>query len=72
MVRYSKGEEPTLPRHPNCRCVYIPVVGDTFEDNELNELTNSIRGAENYEKWREAEAKKQEEIKPVKMLVQRW
>lgn len=63
---FKRGEEPTLPRHPNCRCVYIPVVGDTFEDNELNELTNSIRGAENYEKWREAEAKKQEEIKPVK------
>lgn len=63
---FRRGEEPTLPRHPNCRCVYIPVVSDTFEDNELNELTNSVRGAENYEKWREAEAKKQEEIKPVK------
>lgn len=63
---FKRGEEPTLPRHPNCRCVYIPVVSDTFEDNELNELTNSVRGAENYEKWREAEAKKQEEIKPVK------
>lgn len=60
---FKRGEEPTLPRHPNCRCVYIPVVSDTFEDNELNELTNSVRGAENYEKWREAEAKKQEEIK---------
>lgn len=56
---YTKGEEPTLPRHPNCRCTYIPVTKDTFEDNELNELTGSIRGAENYEKWREAEAKKQ-------------
>lgn len=63
---FKRGEEPTLPRHPNCRCVYIPVVSDTFEDNELNELTNSVRGNENYEKWREAEAKKQEEIKPVK------
>lgn len=63
---FKRGEEPTLPRHPNCRCVYIPVVSDTFEDNELNELTGSVRGAENYEKWREAEAKKQEEIKPVK------
>lgn len=29
--------------------------------NELNELTGSVRGAENYEKWREAEAKKQNE-----------
>ena len=55
---FKRGEEPTLPRHPNCRCVYIPVVSDTFEDNELNELTGSVRGAENYEKWREAEAKK--------------
>lgn len=54
---FKRGEEPTLPRHPNCRCVYIPVVSDTFEDNELNELTGSVRGAENYEKWREAEAK---------------
>lgn len=53
---FKRGEEPTLPRHPNCRCVYIPVVSDTFEDNELNELTGSVRGAENYEKWREAEA----------------
>lgn len=33
--------------------MYIPVVSDTFEDNELNELTGSVRGAENYEKWRE-------------------
>lgn len=65
---FKKGEEPTLPRHPNCRCVYIPVVSDTFEDNELNELTGSVRGAENYEKWREAEAKKQEEVKPVEKV----
>lgn len=65
---FKRGEEPTLPRHPNCRCVYIPVVNDTFEDNELNELTGSVRGAENYEKWREAEAKKQEEVKPVEKV----
>lgn len=52
--RYKRGKEPTLPRHPNCRCVYIPVVSDTFGDNELNELTGSVRGAENYEKWKEA------------------
>lgn len=48
---YDLGKEPTLPRHPNCRCVYIPVVGDEFKPNELNELTGSIRGAENYNKW---------------------
>lgn len=65
---FRRGEEPTLPRHPNCRCVYIPVVSDTFEDNELNELTGSVRGAENYEKWREAEAKKQEEVKIVEKV----
>ena len=58
-TKYKRGEEPTLPRHPNCRCVYIPVVSATFGDNELNELTGSIRGAENYEKWRKAEAEKQ-------------
>lgn len=55
---YKLGEEPSLPRHPNCRCWYIPVVKDTFEDNELNELTRSVRGAENYEKWKEKEAAK--------------
>lgn len=49
--QYKRGEEPTLPRHPNCRCIYIPVVEDTFSAGELNELTNSARGAENYEKW---------------------
>lgn len=65
---FKRGEEPTLPRHPNCRCVYIPVVSDTFDGNELNELTGSVRGAENYEKWREAEAKKQEEVKPVEKV----
>jgi SPP1 gp7 family putative phage head morphogenesis protein len=65
---FKRGEEPTLPRHPNCRCVYIPVVSDTFEDNELNELTGSVRGAENYEKWREAEAKKQEEAKEAQTI----
>jgi SPP1 gp7 family putative phage head morphogenesis protein len=53
--QYKMGEEPTLPRHPNCRCIYIPIVPDTFGDNELNELTGSVRGAENYEKWRKAE-----------------
>lgn len=65
---FKRGEEPTLPRHPNCRCVYIPVVSDTFEDNELNELTGSVRGAENYEKWREAEAKKAGGGKPVEKV----
>lgn len=50
---YDLGKEPTLPRHPNCRCVYIPVVEDTFKSNELNELTGSIRGSENYSKWME-------------------
>lgn len=55
---YERGKEPTLPRHPNCRCVYIPVVEDTFKDNELNELTHSVRGAENYEKWKKAEEEK--------------
>lgn len=55
---YKRGKEPSLPRHPNCKCVYIPHVSDTFGDNELNELTGSVRGAENYEKWRkEQEAK---------------
>jgi SPP1 gp7 family putative phage head morphogenesis protein len=49
---YKRGTEPSLPRHPNCKCVYIPHVSDTFGDNELNELTGSVRGAENYEKWR--------------------
>lgn len=62
---YKRGTEPTLPRHPNCRCVYIPVVSDEFGDNELNELTGSIRGAENYEKWKEAQ---DEKIKQAKLL----
>ena len=52
-TKYKRGEEPTLPRHPNCRCVYIPVVRTSYADNELNELTGSIRGAENYKKWKE-------------------
>lgn len=55
---FKRGEEPTLPIHPNCRCVYVPEVSDVFMDNELNELTNSVRGAENYEKWEAEENKK--------------
>lgn len=55
---FKRGEEPSLPRHPNCKCVYKPHVSDTFGDNELNELTGSVRGAENYEKWRKAEEEK--------------
>ena len=62
---YTRGKEPTLPRHPNCRCVYIPVVSDEFGDNELNELTGSVRGAENYEKWKAAE---DEKIKQAQLL----
>lgn len=62
---YKRGEEPTLPRHPNCRCVYIPVVSDEFGDNELNELTGSVRGAENYEKWR---VEQDEQLKQQKLL----
>lgn len=55
---FKRGEEPTLPIHPNCRCWYVPEVSDTFMDNELNELTHSVRGAENYEKWQNAQAEK--------------
>ena len=62
---YQRGKEPTLPRHPNCRCVYIPVVSDEFGDNELNELTGSVRGAENYEKWR---VEQDEQLKQQKLL----
>ena len=60
---FKRGKEPTLPRHPNCRCVYIPVERDEFGDNELNELTGSVRGAENYEKWRKAEEETQKKPK---------
>ncbi len=67
--RYKRGSEPTLPRHPNCRCVYIPVVSDTFGDNELNELTGSVRGAENYQKWIEANKDK---INPDGSLKDGW
>jgi SPP1 gp7 family putative phage head morphogenesis protein len=56
---FKRGEEPTLPRHPNCKCVYIPVVEDTFKNGELNDLTGSIRGAENYEKWKADQLAKQ-------------
>ena len=63
--KFKRGKEPTLPRHPNCRCVYIPVVSDEFGDNELNELTGSVRGAENYEKWRKAEEAKLKDDKIV-------
>ena len=32
--RYKRNEErPHLPRHINCRCVYVPIFGDTFPDN---------------------------------------
>lgn len=55
---FKRGEEPTLPIHPNCRCWYVPEVSDTFMDNELNELTHSTRGAENYEKWQKAQQTK--------------
>lgn len=64
--KFKLGEEPSLPRHPNCRCWYIPVTRDTFEENELNELTGSVRGAENYEKWKEKEAAR---IKAVQELA---
>ena len=66
---YKRGTEPTLPRHPNCRCVYIPVVADTFKDNELNDLTGSVRGAENYDKWMEANKDK---INPDGSLKDGW
>ena len=54
---FERGTEPQLPIHPNCRCLYVAEVEDTFKDNELNELTQSVRGAENYEKWKEAQTK---------------
>lgn len=40
-------------------------MSDTFEDNELNELTGSVRGAENYEKWR---VEQDEQLKQQKLL----
>lgn len=66
---FKRGTEPTLPRHPNCKCVYIPVVSDTFGDNELNELTHSVRGSENCEKWIEANKDK---INPDGSLKDGW
>jgi hypothetical protein len=66
---FKRGEEPTLPRHPNCKCVYVPVVEDTFKNGELNELTHSVRGAENYEKWIKANKDK---INPDGSLKDGW
>ena len=66
---YKLGEEPTLPRHPNCRCWYVPLTPDTFKPGELNELTNSVRGAENYEKWMEAN---QDKLNPDGTLKEGW
>lgn len=66
---FKRGEEPSLPRHPNCKCVYVPHVPDTFKDNELNDLTHSVRGAENYEKWIEANKDK---INPDGTLKDGW
>lgn len=66
---YKLGEEPTLPRHPNCRCWYVPLTPDTFKPGELNELTNSVRGAENYEKWMEANRDK---LNPDGTLKEGW
>ena len=63
------GEEPSLPRHPNCRCWYVPHVPDTYKPGELNELTNSVRGAENYEKWMEANKDK---LNPDGTLKDGW
>lgn len=51
---YDMGKEPTLPRHPNCRCVYIPLVKDTFDNEDLMEGSLfTEREAKNYEKWLE-------------------
>ncbi len=66
---YDLGKEPTLPRHPNCRCIYAPVVDDEFKPNELNELTGSIRGAKNYNKWMEHYA---EILNPDGSLKEGW
>ena len=66
---FKLGEEPTLPRHPNCRCWYVPVTPDTFQPGELNELTNSVRGAENYENWMWANSDK---INPDGTLKDGW
>lgn len=68
---FKVGEEPTLPRHPNCRCVYIPQTADTFSDNELNELTGSVRGAENYDKWKKAQQEKLLAEKSLKLPDQK-
>ena len=67
--QFERGKEPTLPRHPNCRCIYIPVVEDTFKAGELNELTGSVRGAENYEKWVQDNADK---LNPDGTLKEGW
>lgn len=66
---FDDPDKPNLPIHPNCRCWYRPIVSDTFEDNELNELTGSIRGAENYEKWVEAQKDKTPVIDTPKAKV---
>lgn len=39
---YTLGKELPLPRHPHCRCTYLPVL-DKLTDKQLNEATQVIR-----------------------------
>ena len=39
---YTLGKELPLPRHPHCRCTYLPVL-DKLTDKKLNEATQVIR-----------------------------
>lgn len=49
---FKIGDEPMLPRHPQCRCTYAPYLDEIEEVSEGNEAER-VRGTDSYEDWRE-------------------
>lgn len=57
--RLDNTTKPKIPKHPNCRCVYIPVPYEEYrpsrrKDNE----TKEINEYQSYEEWYEAKVNK--------------
>jgi len=51
---FQLGKEVMLPRHPMCRCTYVPIL-DPISYNDVNARTRAIRDADDYPSWRDAQ-----------------
>lgn len=67
--KYDFDKRPLLPVHPNCRCTYIPVIGDIKQltSNDTNKYKKNIEEKKNTEEKKNKEIeKRKKELERIK------